>query len=98
MSKAAKPMDGVYRTPNPEMRMVRYYPEGGQERTAIVVCPDKMNRGILDLLVCAGSRLEARRAIRHCEDPFLENMPTARRYGVWDYLEIDRPVRKKSDG
>jgi len=93
-----KPIDGQYRTANPEFRMVRFYRSGSTtdpESTAIVTKIDKMDRGILDLLVLSGGRsMLPIKSVRHAEDAFFEYMPDARKNGVWDYLEIDRPTKK----
>ncbi len=93
-----KPIDGQYRTANPEFRMVRFYKTGStsdNENTAIVTKIDPMDRGILDLLVVAGGRsMLPIKSVRHADDSFFEYMPDARKNGVWDYLEIDRPTKK----
>ena len=97
-TKPVKPIDGQYRTQNPEMRVVRFYRSGSTtdpESTAIVTKIDKMDRGILDLLVLSGGRsMLPIKSVRHAEDAFFEYMPDARKNGVWDYLEIDRPTKK----
>lgn len=97
-TKPVKPIDGQYRTQNPEMRIVRFYRSGStsdNENTAIVTKIDPMDRGILDLLVVAGGRsMLPIKSVRHAEDAFFEYMPDARKNGVWDYLEIDRPTKK----
>lgn len=93
-----KPIDGRYRTENPNFRLCLFFPHGldGPSMTAVVVSEDAAGRGILDLAVFAGgSRMEGRLSIRHCADTFFEYNPDAKQYGVWDYLDIDRPAVAK---
>ena len=98
MSDKVKTIDGQYRTPNPEFRLCKFWPNDmeGPALTAVVVSEDPAGRGILDLVVFAGgTRMESRLSIRHFADPFFTYQPDARQFGVWDYLDIDRPAPTK---